>query len=161
MVFPAKNQQLFPEKPIRNNSKPGWLNMKNFDKVFPTMKPFVLLMVHTLHTNVQPACGWIKKGVCKEIPSNTGRKRLNLSGAIDVIAHKIVIHEDKTLNAEAAIRFFQKIEKAYPNKTIVHVFCDNAPCCRNKTVKQYLETSKISLHFLPPCSPNLNPIEQL
>ena len=111
--------------------------------------------------NVQPACGWIKKGVRKEIPANTGRKRLNLSGAIDVITHKIVIHEDNTLNAEATIRFFRKIEKAYPSKTIVHVFCDNAPYYRNKTVKQYLETSKVVLHFLPPYSPNLNPIERL
>ena len=29
------------------------------------------------------------------------------------------------------------------------------------TVSNYLETSKISLHFLPPYSPNLNPIERL
>lgn len=79
--------------------------------------------VHPTH-NVQPACGWIKKGVRKEIPTNTGRKRLNLSGAIDMITHKIVIHEDKTLNAEATIRFFQKIESAYPGKTKIHVFCD-------------------------------------
>lgn len=116
--------------------------------------------VHPTH-NVQPACGWIKKGVRKEIPANTGRKRLNLSGAIDMITHKIVIHEDKTLNAEATIRFFQKIEKAYPSKARVHVFCDNAPYYRNKAVKHYLETSKVVLHFLPPYSPNLNPIERL
>jgi len=51
-----------------------------------------------------------------------------------VITHKIVIHEDKTLNAEATIRFFQKIEKAYPSKATVHVFCDNAPYYRNKIV---------------------------
>ena len=28
-------------------------------------------------------------------------------------------------------------------------------------MKQYLVTSKIALHFLPPYSPNLNPIERL
>ena len=78
-----------------------------------------------------------------------------------MITHKIVIHEDKTLNAEATIRFFQKIEEAYPSKARVHVFCDNAPYYRNKSVKEYLETSKIDLHFLPPYSPNLNPIERL
>ena len=32
---------------------------------------------------------------------------------------------------------------------------------RNQAVKKYLETSKIELHFLPPYSPNLNPIERL
>jgi transposase len=116
--------------------------------------------VHPTH-NVQSAYGWIKKGVRKEIPANTGRGRLNLSGIIDVVTHNIVIQEDQTLNAESTICFFQKIEETYPEKRRVHVFCDNAPYYRNKAVKQYLETSKICLHFLPPYSPNLNPIERL
>jgi len=116
--------------------------------------------VHPTH-NVQPAYGWIKKGVRKEIPANTGRSRLNLSGAIDVVCHKIVMQEDQTLNAFSTIRFFQKIEEAYPCKRKIHVFCDNAPYYRNKAVSQYLATSKIVLHFLPPYSPNLNPIERL
>ena len=46
-------------------------------------------------------------------------------------------------------------------KRKVHIFCDNAPYYRNKAVGQYLTTSKIVLHFLPPYSPNLNPIERL
>lgn len=116
--------------------------------------------VHPTH-NVQPAFGWIKKGVRKEIPANTGRARINLSGAIDVMDHKLVIHEDRTLNAESTIRFFQKIEEAYPGKRKVHVFCDNASYYRNVAVKEYLQESKIELHFLPPYSPNLNPIERL
>ena len=100
-------------------------------------------------------------GVRKEIRANTGRSRLNLSGIIDIITHKVVIQEDLTLNAESTIRFFQKIEESYPCKRKIHVFCDNAPYYRNKAVKQYLSCSKIILHFLPPYSPNLNPIERL
>src|SRR5579863_1560328 len=42
--------------------------------------------VHPTH-NVQPAYGWIQKGVRKEIPANSGRSRINLSGALDVINH--------------------------------------------------------------------------
>lgn len=116
--------------------------------------------VHPTH-NVQPAYGWIQKGVRKEIPANSGRSRINLSGVIDVINHKVLVQEDKMLNAEATISFFRKIEKAYPEKTRVHVFCDNARYYRNKTVTEYLKTSKVRLHFLPPYSPNLNPIERL
>jgi len=116
--------------------------------------------VHPTH-NVQPAYGWIETGTRKEIPANSGRSRLNLSGAIDVVDHKVVIQEDKTLNAAATISFLQKIEEAYPNKKCVHLFCDNAPYYRNKEVTKYLMTSKIQLHFLPPYSPNLNPIERL
>jgi len=73
----------------------------------------------------------------------------------------VVIREDQRLNAESTICFFKKIEEAYPVERMIHVFCDNAPYYRNKAVGQYLATSKIVLHFLPPYSPNLNPIERL
>ena len=116
--------------------------------------------VHPTH-NVQTAYGWIKKGVRKEIPANCGRSRLNLSGAIDVIDHKILVQEDKMLNAEATTSFLRKIEDAYQTKNKIHLFCDNARYYRNKDVTKYLKSSKIQIHFLPPYSPNLNPIERL
>ena len=97
----------------------------------------------------------------KEIPANSGRARINLSGIIDIIGHKVLVQEDKMLNADATIGFFRKIEEANQEKTRIHVFCDNARYYRNKAVTEYLRTSKIRLHFLPPYSPNLNPIERL
>lgn len=116
--------------------------------------------VHPTH-NVQPAFGWIKVGVRKEIPANTGRARINLSGMVDVVDHRIIVQEDRTLNAKATIQFFSRVEEAYPTKRKVHIFCDNAPYYRNKAVQDYLKTSRVELHFLPPYSPNLNPIERL
>jgi transposase len=116
--------------------------------------------VHPTH-NVQPAYGWIKKGVRKEIPANTGRARVNLSGVVDVITHKVLVQEDDMLNAEATISFLRKLEDAYPTKSKIHLFCDNARYYRNKSVTEHLKTSRIRLHFLPPYSPNLNPIERL
>lgn len=116
--------------------------------------------VHPTH-NVQPVCGWIKKGVRQEIPTNSGRSRLNLSGSLDIFSHKVIIQSDKTLNASSTINFFQRIEKAYPDKNKVHVFCDNAKYYKNQLVQEYLKKSKIILHFLPSYSPNLNPIERL
>jgi transposase len=116
--------------------------------------------VHPTH-NVQPAYGWIETGVRKEVPANSGRSRINLSGAIDILSHKIVVQEDKTLNANSTISVLQKIEEAYPTKKRIHLFCDNARYYRNKEVTKYLAASKIQLHFLPPYSPNLNPIERL
>lgn len=100
------------------------------------------------------------QGVRKEIPSNTGRARLNLSGIIDVINHNVIVQKDEMLNSGATISFFQKIEKYYPKKKKIYIFCDNARYYRNEAVRKYLETSKITLHFLPPYSPNLNPIER-
>jgi transposase len=78
-----------------------------------------------------------------------------------MISYRVFVEEDKTLNAEATLNFFKKIEAAYPTKMKIHLFCDNARYYRNKVVSEYLKTSKIKLHFLPPYSPNLNPIERL
>lgn len=116
--------------------------------------------VHPTH-NTQLSHGWIRKGVRKEICSNTGRQRLNISGAIDLIEGKVHFQEDKMLTAEATIAFLEKIKKAYPTKKKIHVFLDNARYYKNQAVRKYLEGSKIEFHFLPPYSPNLNPIERL
>lgn len=116
--------------------------------------------VHPTH-NTQISYGWIKKGVRKELAANSGRSRLNLTGAIDLISRKLHVSEDKTLNADSTIAFFKQVEAAYPTMKKVHIFADNAPYYKNREVTKYLETSKIILHHLPPYSPNLNPIERL
>jgi len=116
--------------------------------------------VHPTH-NTQLSYGWIRKGKRKEICSNTGRQRLNISGAIDLLEGKLHFQEDKMLNAETTIAFLNKIERAYPTKRKIHLFLDNARYYKNKKVISYLKTSKLKAHFLPPYSPNLNPIERL
>ncbi len=53
------------------------------------------------------------------------------------------------------------IEERFPHKKVIHLFVDNARYYRSKEVQKYLENSRIKMHFLPPYSPNLNPIERL
>jgi len=54
------------------------------------------------------------------------------------------------LNTEATITFLEKIERAYPTKRKIHLFFDNARYYKNKAVINYLKTSKLEAHFLPP-----------
>ncbi len=79
--------------------------------------------VHLTH-NTKPTYGWIRKDERKEISTNTGRKRLNLSGAIDIVSRKVLIRQDERLNAAATIDFLKLIEGAYLEAVRVHVFCD-------------------------------------
>ncbi len=116
--------------------------------------------VHPTH-NTQLSYGWIKKGVRKEICSNTGRQRINISGALDVINKKLHYQEDRMLNAEATISFLKKIENAYPEKKKIYMFSDNARYYKNESVQKFIKASKIDLIYLPSYSPNLNPIERL
>jgi transposase len=159
--FSYKKPALVPGKADREQQREWMVQYEKLKRDLPADETICFMDgVHPTH-NVQPAYGWIQKGIRKEVPANSGRSRINLSGVLDVINHKVLIQEDKMLNAVATISFFQKVEAAYPEKNRVHIFCDNAGYYRNKAVTEYLQTSKIELHFLPPYSPNLNPIERL
>lgn len=159
--FAYKKPKLVPGKADKNEQQQWIDSYVQFKAELPNDETICFTDgVHPSH-NVQIGYGWIKKGTDKQIPANSGRSRINLTGAIDILSHKVFVQEDKTLNADATIRFFRLLEQNYPEKKRIHVFCDNAPYYRNRFVTEYLKTSKIQLHFLPPYSPNLNPIERL
>lgn len=159
--FSYKKPSLVPGKANEEQQKQWIAEYEKLKTQLPSDETICFIDgVHPTH-NTQLAYGWIKKGFRKEICANSGRSRLNLSGAIDLISKKLHIQEDKTLNAESTITFLKKIEEAYPTMKKIHVFSDNARYYKNKAVKAFLENSKVELHFLPPYSPNLNPIERL
>jgi transposase len=111
--------------------------------------------------NVEPAYGWIEKGTEKEVRSNTGRKRLNVNGAIN-LNHEVVMRDDESINADSAIALYEQLEAKHPTGTI-YVIEDNARYYRAKIVTEWLEKPgrRIKVLFLPPYAPNLNLIERL
>lgn len=115
---------------------------------------------HPQH-NSMPAYCWIEKGKKKEIPSNTGRKRINLNGAIDVETLDLTIREDDSINAQSTIKLFQEIEAKYDKAPTIYIISDNAMYYKSRLVKAYLVNSRITIEHLPPYSPNLNLIERL
>jgi hypothetical protein len=58
--------------------------------------------------------GWIKRGRCFPLKSNTGRRRLNINGAIDVETMHAVVRYDDTVDAESTIALFEQIEAPIP-----------------------------------------------
>lgn len=115
---------------------------------------------HPQH-NSMPAYCWIEKGKKKEIPSNTGRKRINLNGAIDAETHEITIREDDSINAQSTIKLFEAIEARYVQAPHIYIIADNARYYRSRLVQEYLVHSRIKIEFLPSYSPNLNLIERV
>jgi len=115
--------------------------------------------VHPQHNPVI-ACGWIKRGEEHEVRSNTGRRRVNINGAIDLERMEPVVRFDDTVNADSTIALLEQLERLNPAAAIIYVICDNARYYRSKAVKAYLETSRIELVFLQPYAPNLNLIER-
>ncbi len=116
--------------------------------------------VHPQH-NSKPAYGWIEKGKKKEIRSNTGRKRINLNGVINIENHDVTIREDESINAQSTIKLFQELESKYDQAPKIYIIADNARYYKCKLVTEYLEHSRITIKHLPAYSPNLNLIERL
>ena len=114
---------------------------------------------HPQHNPVL-AYGWIKRGEDREVRSNTGRRRLNINGAIDLERLEPVVRFDDTIDADSTIALLKQLEEVNLAATWIYVICDNARYYRSKAVNAYLDASRIKLVFLPPYAPNLNLIER-
>ena len=114
---------------------------------------------HPQHNSV-PAYGWIKRGQDKELKANCGRQRLNINGAINIETLEPVTGFYDTINAQATIDLFTKIEAKHPEADVIYIIVDNARYYRSCLLKEHVEGTKIELIFLPPYSPNLNLIER-
>jgi transposase len=114
------------------------------------------------HPQHNPVLGyvWIKRGEDREVRSNTGRRRLNINGAIDLERLEPVVRFDDTIDADSTIALLKQLEEVNLAATWIYVVCDNARYYPSKAVKAYLETSRIKLVFLPAYAPNLNLIER-
>jgi hypothetical protein len=78
------------------------------------------------HHNPVLGVGWIKRGQVFKIPSNTGRRRLNIDGAINVSTLRGEFRFDETIDAAPAIALFRQLEAAHPDAAEIIVYCDNA-----------------------------------
>lgn len=114
--------------------------------------------VHPSHS-VRVIRGWIKQGVRKELPTNSGQKRINILGALNLESMKIFNKAYPTINAVSTIDFFNHLQEQLPKGTI-NIISDQARYNKCKEVVAYLkENPRINLIYLPPYSPNLNAIE--
>ena len=115
---------------------------------------------HPQHNSL-PSYGWLPRGESTPLKSNTGRRRVNISGVLDADTNEVIIQEDLRLNADSTIEFFKRIERRNRKSDKIYIILDNAGYYKGEKIRQYLKNSKIEIFFLPPYSPNLNLIERL
>jgi transposase len=118
--------------------------------------------VHPEHQS-RPAHGWFPKGQKTALKATSGRKRLNIQGALDLETFQFTFVEGEKINAQTTRQMLEKLERNNPTMTAIHVFLDNARYHHAKILQPWLESSerRVKLHFLPPYAPHLNPIERL
>jgi transposase len=109
----------------------------------------------------RPSYGWIKRGKDKPIETTGARKRVNLMGVLNLETMTFGYQDFETINGQSAVEFLKKVEKMYPQARKIHLIWDRAGYHTSQEVEEFLKTSRIKVHYLPPRSPNLNPIERL
>jgi len=123
-----------------------------------------ILFMDAMHPTqaTKVSCGWIRTGHDKAIETTGSRTRLNLIGAVDLnkIADAKVKRYDK-VNSETIQQFFTELRQNDNSNKKIHLILDGAAYHRANVVKDKAKELNIELHYLPPYSPNLNPIERL
>ena len=115
---------------------------------------------HPTH-NTRSSYGWIKKGEDFEVLANSGRKRVNINGALNATKPTHLVYDiADRLDAQSTKRLCQKLLRKHRKKRIYFI-CDNARYNHNKELKKWAENTRIELVYLPSYSPNLNLIERL
>ena len=108
------------------------------------------------------AYGWMPKGRKTVIETTGSRTRLNIMGALNLKdIGSTVFREYDTINSLNIGKFFIAIRESYPITQKVHIILDGAGYHRSELVQDWAYVMNIELHYLPPYSPNLNPIERL
>jgi len=155
VVIPAKADKKKQEEFIKQYEELK-KNLKDTEKIL------FVDGVHPTHNTRSLRC-WVKKGEEKIIKTNSGRDRLNINGALNLKDMDVTAHFSETINAQATIEFFAKIQVKYDEATQIFMIVDNARYYKNKDVQNYLQRPdcRIRLIFLPSYSPNLNFIERL
>jgi len=117
--------------------------------------------VHPTH-NVTPHYQWVKKGEQKVVAANTGRRRVNLNGAVNANRpQEVIIHECERVNAGSTVALCKKIREHRP-KGLKVIINDNAGYYRSRAFQEWIEDQDDFIQvFLPAYSPNLNIIERL
>jgi transposase len=119
--------------------------------------------MHQIHNN-ENDYSWQPKGLkgTKQVFSNTGRKRLNIIGAINPVNFQpTVILTEENCTAEVIEAILEEIKIQYCKAKKISIILDNARYQRSNIVQTTAKFFNIDLIYLPPYSPNLNLIERL
>lgn len=105
-------------------------------------------------------CGWIRTGTRKPLAATASKTRMNLMGALDLETMMLSVCELDTLSSATMATFFEHLKGRYSKAPKIHLILDRGPYNISRETQEAAKKQGIQLHYLPPYSPNLNPIER-
>jgi len=104
--------------------------------------------------------GWFLIGSAPSAPSPTQRESASIFGAIQARTGNCYWRREDRGTARRFIRFLHQLHANFPGVTLV-VICGNASIHRSAKVKKFVQKYPwIRFAYLPPYSPEYNPIER-
>ena len=113
--------------------------------------------VHQVHNNENDYC-WQLKGSnnTKTALANTGRRRLNIIGAINPVnLQPTVMLTEENCCVEVIEAFLEEIKNQCSTASCICIILDNAKYQRAYSVQHKAAQLNINLVYLPPYCPNL------
>ncbi|MDR0678466.1 MAG: IS630 family transposase [Holosporaceae bacterium] len=154
------------KKPKQNPRNADPAAQKRFTKEYkelvkntPENEPILFMDAVHPTMNTKASCGWIRTGTEKLIKTSGSRTRLNIIGTINLKSMEVKVMRFQTINSDSIIEYFDFLKGKYPGK--IYIILDQSGYHTSEKTLKAAKERDIVLHFLPPYSPNLNPIERL
>lgn len=116
-----------------------------------------------IHLNPKIGSDWMPQGLTREVVTPGKNRKAYLAGALDVRSGLVHVVEGDRKHSGLFLELLERLLDLYPNARLLHVVLDNYGIHSSKRVQAWLADRghRLRLHFLPPYSPNENPIERV
>lgn len=115
-----------------------------------------------IHLNPKIGPCWMPRGVQFEIETPGKNKKQYIFGGLNPDTGHLVWLVAQRKNSAVFIEWLHELRRAYGHCRVIHVICDNYIIHKSKkTLAAIAKMENVVMHFLPPYSPEHNPIERL
>jgi len=112
-------------------------------------------------SEVARVTSWSKSGSSVVYSGYRYGTSLNCFGSLNLKTGKLISSFHDKGNWETTIDHLKIVRASYNESIPLAILIDNAPWHKKKEVIEYCENNNITLLFLPPYSPEFNPIERV
>jgi hypothetical protein len=116
-----------------------------------------------IHLNPKLEGDWMPLGLTREIVTPGKNRKAYLARALDVRTRRLLVVEGERQPARLFIDLLGAHLRRQPAARRIHVVLDDYGIHKGRMPIAWLKDrgELVRLHFLPPCSPNENPIERV
>jgi putative transposase len=116
-----------------------------------------------LHLNPKVGLDWAPKGMRKELVTPGQNSKWYMAGAYNPATKNLITVDGPKKTSDLFILLLQELATRYRMFGTVHLVVDNYIIHKSKKTQKALSElkGKVVLHFLPPYSPDYNPIERV